>query len=170
MTIRNPAQLKALLKPGQRLLGLDLGENTIGTALSDVSLTVATALETIKRQSLVKDIGALIRLMRAHDIGGLVIGLPVQMDGTEGERAERTRRFAREVLLRVDIEIAFWDERLSSAAVERMLVREADMSRKRRKEVIDKAAAAYILQGALDAMAYAERHGTPTADSEPPPD
>ncbi|MFN3075420.1 MAG: Holliday junction resolvase RuvX [Alphaproteobacteria bacterium] len=160
MAIRNPAQLKALIKPDQRLLGLDLGTKTIGLALSDVTLTVASAFDTLQRQSLVKDIGSLIRIIRDHQVGGMILGLPVQMDGTEGERAEATRKFAQDVLRRVDIELAFWDERLSSAAVERMLIDEADMSRRRRKEVIDKAAAAYILQGALDAIAYQEKKAT----------
>ncbi|KAF0140233.1 MAG: putative Holliday junction resolvase [Rhodospirillaceae bacterium] len=153
MTIRNLLQLKALLKPGQPLLGLDLGHKTLGLALSDVSLTVATPLGVVERQSLVKDIGALIRAMHAHDVGGLVIGLPLQMDGTEGTQAAATRAFVLAVLQRVDVEIAFWDERLSSVAVERMLITEADLSRKRRKAVLDRAAAAYILQGVLDYLA-----------------
>ncbi|MBF0095533.1 MAG: Holliday junction resolvase RuvX [Alphaproteobacteria bacterium] len=154
MAIRNPSQLKALLKPGQRLLGLDFGDRRIGLALSDPSLTIASALSTIERQSMVKDVAALIRSLRDNEAGGMIVGLPLQMDGTEGERAEITRKFTTSLLQRVDIEIAFWDERLSSAAVERMLIAEADMSRKRRQEVIDKTSAAYILQGALDAMAY----------------
>lgn len=154
MAIRNPSQLKELLKPGQRLLGLDFGDKRIGLALSDPSLTIASAYATIERQSLVKDIGALIRTVRDNEAGGMIVGLPLQMDGTEGERVEITRKFVTSLLQRVDIEVAFWDERLSSAAVERMLISEADMSRKRRQEVIDKASAAYILQGALDAMAY----------------
>lgn len=154
MAIRNPTDLKALLKPNQRLLGLDLGEKMIGLALSDVTLTVASAFDTIHRQSMTKDLGALIRIVRDQQVGGMILGLPLLMDGTEGDRAAATRKFVRDMMLRVDIEVAFWDERLSSAAVERMLIDEADMSRKRRKEVVDKAAAAYILQGALDALNY----------------
>ncbi|MEO5375727.1 MAG: Holliday junction resolvase RuvX [Alphaproteobacteria bacterium] len=154
MAIRTPTELKGLIKPGWRLLGLDLGEKTIGLALSDVTLTIASAFDTLTRQSMTKDLGALIRIVRDQQVGGMIIGLPIQMDGSEGERAEVTRRFARDMLIRVDIEIAFWDERLSSAAVERMLITEADMSRKRRREVVDKAAATYILQGALDALNY----------------
>ena len=161
MTIRNPLQLKALLKPGQRLLGLDLGAKTIGLALSDVLLTLATPLLVIERRNMVKDIGALVRAMRAHEVGGLVIGLPLQMDGTEGAQAMATRAFVRALLQRVDIELALWDERLSSAAVERMLVKEADLSRERRKAVIDRVAAAYILQGVLDYLAHALSRSLP---------
>ena len=146
-------ELKALLPKNARLLGLDLGSKTIGLALSDPGLTVASPIETIRRRKFREDATALIRMIEARGVGGLVIGLPVNMDGTEGPRCQSTRQFALNLLERIDIPIAFWDERLSTAAVERLLVQEADMSRRRRKDVVDKMAAAYILQGALDALA-----------------
>ena len=145
--------LKRHLATGERLLGLDLGSKTIGLALSDPGLTVASPIDTIRRRRFREDAADLIRLIEARGVGGLVIGLPVNMDGTEGPRCQSARQFAANLLARIDIPIAFWDERLSTAAVERLLVREADMSRKRRGEVVDKMAAAYILQGALDALA-----------------
>lgn len=146
-------ELKALLPKHARLLGLDPGSKTIGLALSDPGLTVASPIETIRRRKFREDAAALIRLIEERNVGGLVIGLPVNMDGTEGPRCQSARQFAANLLERIDIPIVFWDERLSTAAVERILVQEADLSRRRRKEVVDKMAAAYILQGALDALA-----------------
>lgn len=145
--------LKENLAKGTRLLGLDPGTKTIGIALSDPGLTVASPVETIRRRKFREDSAALIRLIEERGVGGLVIGLPINMDGTEGPRCQSTRQFAANLLERIDLPIVFWDERLSTAAVERILVQEADMSRQRRKEVVDKMAAAYILQGALDALA-----------------
>ena len=152
MAICKPSALKAQLARNQTILGLDLGTKTIGLALSDVGYMVASPLRTIARRKFAQDMAELGEVIRKHNVGALVIGLPVQMDGTEGPRAQATRSFASEVLKRVDLPIAFWDERLSSSAVERMLTDEADLSRKRRAELVDKAAAAYILQGALDAI------------------
>lgn len=151
MAVTTLADLKQQLPTGRRLMGLDLGTKTIGLALSDVSLTIASPLETIRRGKFTRDAEALETLIDRQDVGGLVIGLPVSMDGSEGPRCQSTRQFAANLLARRDIPIAFWDERLSTAAVERVLIGEADMTRKRRAEVVDKAAAAYILQGALDA-------------------
>lgn len=145
-------ELKGQMARDSRLLGLDVGSKTVGLALSDLLLMVASPLETIKRTKFTKDAEALKRIVAEQEVGGLVIGLPVSMDGTEGPRCQSTRQFAENLLGVMDLPIAFWDERLSTAAVERMMVREMDMTRKRRKEVVDKAAAAYILQGALDAM------------------
>ncbi len=156
MTIRNPAELKGQIRAGQRLLGLDVGSKTIGLALSDTSLTVATALETIRRTKYMEDAERLHRVIWAHDVGGLVIGLPVNMNGSEGPRCQSVRQFAKNLLEIIDIPIAFWDERLSTAAVERMMTEEADLSRRRRAELKDKLAAAWILQGALDSI----DHGT----------
>jgi len=147
------ADMPARLPCGKRLLGLDLGERTIGLAISDPGLTVASPIETIRRGKFTKDAEALIAVIEARGVGGLVIGLPVNMDGSEGPRCQSTRQFAANLLGKIDLPIAFWDERLSTAAVERLLTDEADMTRKRRGEVVDKMAAAYILQGALDAMA-----------------
>ena len=129
-----------------------MGSKTIGLALSDVGRMVATPYRTHQRKKFKDDIEALKSVMTEQDVGGLVIGLPVSMDGSEGPRCQSVRQFARNLLEHMDVPIAFWDERLSTAAVERVLVRDADMSRKRRAEVVDKMAAAYILQGALDAM------------------
>ena len=153
MAIKTLHGLKAELGPEGRLLGLDVGSKTVGLALSDVTLIIATPYRTLRRTTFAKDAEHLRRTIDEHGVGGLVIGLPLQMDGTEGRRCQSVRRFAANLLERMDIPIAFWDERLSTAAVERMLIREADMSRRRRAQVIDKAAAAYILQGALDALA-----------------
>ena len=152
MAVCKVNELRGLLARNQAILGLDLGTKTIGMALSDVGYMVASPLSTIPRGKFTADMAALTAVMDKHNIGAMVIGLPVQMDGLEGPRAQSARSFAAEVLKRRDLPIAFWDERLSTAAVQRMLTDEADMTRKRRAEVVDKAAAAYILQGALEAM------------------
>ncbi len=136
-----------------RMLGLDVGEKTIGLAISDSAYTIGSPLETIRRTKFTKDAERISALVRENNIGGLVIGLPFNMDGSEGPRCQSVRQFARNLEKILDIPYVFWDDRLSTAVVERMLVEEADMSRKRRAQVVDKLAAAYILQGALDAMA-----------------
>lgn len=151
MSILALPDLKAALGRDQRLMGLDLGTKTIGLALSDVRQSIATPFDTIRRTKFTKDVEMLFALMAKHDVGGLVLGLPVEMDGTEGARCQSTRAFARNLLALRDVPIGLWDERLSTAAVTRTLL-EADASRARRAEVVDKMAAAYILQGAMDAM------------------
>lgn len=151
MAIRNPTELKENLGSGQRLLGLDVGTKTLGLAISDRSLSIATPLETRKRTRFTADAEYLRGLIAERNVGGLVIGLPVSMDGTEGPRCQSVRQFAANLLKAIDIDVAFWDERLSTAAVERTLI-EADLSRRRRAQVVDKLAAAYILQGALDRL------------------
>jgi len=143
--------LPSRLQPEARLLGLDLGTKTIGLALSDVTRSIATPYETIRRTKFTADAKALAAIVAKEGVGGLVIGLPINLDGSEGPRAQSTRAFARNLAGHVDVPMAFWDERLSTAAVERHLI-EADASRKRRAEVIDRMAAAYILQGALDRL------------------
>jgi putative Holliday junction resolvase len=147
--------LPARLARGERLLGLDPGSKTIGVAVSDSALKVASPLETIRRGKFADDAARLAVLCREYRIGGLVIGLPMNMDGSEGPRCQSVRQLARNLVEKAGFTqpIAFWDERLSTAAVERFLVDEADMTRKRRSEVVDRMAAAYILQGALDAIA-----------------
>jgi putative Holliday junction resolvase len=145
----SPRDLVASLKPGQRLLGLDVGAKTIGIALSDVGRMIASPTTTIRRRKFRDDVVQLKALVAEHDIGALIIGLPINMDGSEGPRCQSVRQFAANVLEVIDIPAALWDERLSTVAAERALL-EADMSRKRRAEVIDKMAAAVILQGALD--------------------
>jgi putative Holliday junction resolvase len=153
MPLRNPTDLARVLGPGLRLLGLDLGTKTIGVALSDTSLTVATPLETIRRGKFSEDVARLQQLRQALKIGALVIGLPLNMDGSEGPRVQSTRAFAQNLLKFDDPEICFWDERLSTAAVTRGMI-EADLSRRRRAQLVDRAAAAYILQGLLDRLSY----------------
>jgi len=150
MAIVEPAELKTALPSGGRLLGLDLGSKTIGLAISDSGLAVASPLETIRRKKFTADAEALIALIADRGIGGLVLGLPKNMDGSEGPRAQSTRQFAANLLEKIDIPIALWDERLSTAEVERVLIDEADMTRKRRGQVIDKMAAGVILQNVLD--------------------
>jgi len=153
MAIVSVRDLKAAIRPHSRLLGLDVGSKTIGLALSDVRLTIATPFDTVRRTRFARDAARLADIVATHDVGGLVIGLPVSMDGREGPRCQSVRQFAANLFEVVDRPAAFWDERLSTAAVERVMIAEADLSRRRRAQVIDKAAAAYILQGALDAMA-----------------
>lgn len=148
-----PAEIKALLKPGQRILGLDLGTKTIGLAISDGLFMGASPLHTIRRTKFTQDARELLDIAAREQVGALVLGLPVEMDGTEGKRCQSTRQFAANLRPLTDLPVAFWDERLSTAAVERMMIREMDMSRKKRAATVDKAAAAYILQGFLDAMA-----------------
>jgi putative Holliday junction resolvase len=141
----------AALPPMRGLMGLDLGEKTIGVAVSDTFGSVATPIETIRRKKFTLDAQRLTDIARDRRIGGLILGLPRNMDGTEGPRCQSTRAFARNLsrLDDLDLPITFWDERLSTVAAERALL-EADTSRKRRAEVIDHVAASYILQGALD--------------------
>jgi putative Holliday junction resolvase len=135
------------------LVGLDLGTVTLGVAVSDVFLSVATPLETIKRKKFGVDAAALLAIMDKRAVGGIVLGLPLNMDGSEGPRVQSTRAFARNLSRLTDVPITFWDERLSTVAAERALL-EADTSRKRRAEVIDHVAAGYILQGALDRIRH----------------
>ena len=139
------------------MLGLDVGTKTIGLAISDPGLMVASPIDTIRRgKRFADDAKALLALIDRRGIGGLIVGLPVNMDGSEGPRCQSVRASAENVLKLRDLPLAFWDERLSTAAVNRFLIAEADMSRKRRSQVVDKMAAAYILQGALDAMRQQE--------------
>ena len=145
-------ELRAALPAGQRLLGLDLGEKTIGIAVSDSLLSVATAVSTIRRRKFAPDLAALRQIMAERNVGGLVIGLPLNMDGSEGPRCQSVRQFARNLLAQGDLPIAFWDERLSTMAVTRPML-EADLTRSKRARAVDSLAATYILQGALDAAA-----------------
>ena len=133
------------------LMGLDLGDKTIGVAVSDGMRGIATPLNTVKRKKFGVDAAALLDIMQERELAGIVLGLPRNMDGTEGPRCQSTRAFARNLTKLTDLPITFWDERLSTVAAERALL-EADTSRKRRAEVIDHVAASYILQGALDRM------------------
>lgn len=141
----------AAVAPGKRLMGLDLGTKTIGVATSDLTRTIATPIETIARTKFTLDARRLQEIMAAEDIGLIVLGLPVNMDGSEGPRCQSTRSFARNFARLSPVPVVFWDERLSTAAVERMLIT-ADASRRTRDAVIDKLAAAWILQAALDSL------------------
>lgn len=142
-----------ILKPHDALCGLDLGTVTIGVAVSDRMRQVASPLETIKRRKFGLDAARLLEICTAREIGGIVLGLPFNMDGSEGPRCQSTRAFARNLERLTELPITFWDERLSTVAAERALL-EADTSRARRAEVIDHVAAGFILQGALDRMRY----------------
>lgn len=146
-------EIKNHMAAGQRLLGLDLGSKTIGIALSDILCHIATPMETLKRQKFTKDAERLLSIISEQNVGGLILGFPLNMDGSEGPRCQSTRAFAQNISEKTDIPIALWDERLSTIAVTRTLL-EADASRKRRKEVVDKMAAAYILQGALNKLSH----------------
>jgi len=143
--------LGPLLAKDARLLGLDVGTKTIGLALSDVSRSIATPYDTIRRTKFTEDAAALHDIVQKQDVGALVIGLPINLDGSEGPRAQSTRAFARSLAPIIKLPMLFWDERLSTAAVERHLI-EANATRKRRAEVVDRMAAAYILQGVLDRL------------------
>lgn len=144
------------LPPNRAIAGLDLGDKTIGVALSDLRRGVATPIEVIRREKFTLDAARLLALLTSRGACGIVLGLPLNMDGSEGPRVQSTRSFARNLEKLTDMPITFWDERLSTVAAERALL-EADTSRKRRKEVIDQVAAGYILQGALDRIAHMNR-------------
>ena len=147
------ADFAAHLKPNRAIAGLDFGDKTIGVAISDLRRMVATPTETIRRVKFTDDAAHLLALVKHREIHGLILGLPLNMDGSEGPRVQATRAFARNLSRLTDLPITFWDERLSTVAAERALI-EADTSRKRRKEVIDAVAAGYILQGALDRLGH----------------
>lgn len=152
MALLDLIDLPAALPAYAPLVGLDLGEKTIGVAVSDATRTVASPLETLRKTKFTDDAHRLFALMESRGAAGLVIGLPVNMDGTEGARCQSNRAFARNLLRLHDLPIAFWDERMSTMAVNRMLIDEMDVTRARRAEVVDKAAAAWILQGALERL------------------
>jgi putative Holliday junction resolvase len=142
-------EFAAALPARARLLGFDVGSKTIGLAISDSGLTVASPVETIARTKFTEDAKAIARVVETYKVGGFVLGLPVNMDGSEGPRCQSVRQFGRNLLEKIDRPLAFWDERLSTSAVDRSML-DADLSRKRRGELVDKLAAAFILQGALD--------------------
>jgi len=145
------AALAAAMPAAGRLIGLDLGSKTIGIALSDTRQTVASPLETLQRQKFAADADRLVRVISQHGVTGIVLGLPLNMDGSEGPSAQSARAFGRNFSARCSLPFGFWDERLSTEAVTRTML-EADLSRARRGQIVDKMAAAFILQGALDAL------------------
>lgn len=146
-----PQALIEILPPSGKLMGIDLGTKTIGIAISDAMRYSATPLETIKRAKFTADAERILALIAQNGVIGIVIGLPLNMDGSEGPRVQSTRAFVRNLAQKTDLPIAFWDERLSTSAVTRTLI-EADVSRAKRAEVVDKLAASYILQGALERL------------------
>ena len=152
MILNNPGELREAASDGKRLMGLDVGTKTIGLALSDTRRVIATPLETIRRRRFREDMARLFALIDTQDVGGLVIGLPLTLAGADGPRTQSVRQFARNLVALRDLPIAFWDERLSTAAVTRDMIA-ADLTRKRRGEIVDRVAAAYILQGCLDYLA-----------------
>jgi putative Holliday junction resolvase len=151
MILGNPAALREAMPAGARLIGLDVGSKTIGLALSDTRLVIASPLDTVRRRRFREDMAALFGQIDTHGVGGVVIGLPLALSGGDTPRTQSVRAFARNLLALRDLPALLWDERLSTAAVTREMIA-ADMTRKRRAEIVDKVAAAYILQGCLDAM------------------
>jgi putative Holliday junction resolvase len=155
MIVRNPRELRETAESGRCWLGIDVGTKTLGLAVSDVTLTIATPLETLRRGKFARDAERLAHIAAERRVGAVVVGLPLNMDGSEGPRCQSVRQFAANLDPHLGIPIGFWDERLSTAAVTRVLL-DADASRRRRADVVDKMAAAYILQGALDSL---DSHG-----------
>jgi putative Holliday junction resolvase len=151
MAIITIHELKPLKTGKNRIMGIDLGDKTIGLCLSDLTWSIATPMETLKRTNLDKDLLQLATYIQQYHVIGLVIGLPINMNGTEGPQAQKVRQFASKLLENIEIPIILWDERLSTTAVTRTLL-EADISRRRRSQVVDKMAASFILQGALDGL------------------
>jgi putative holliday junction resolvase len=152
MILNNPVELREALPVGARLIGLDVGTKTVGVALSDTRRVIATPLDTIRRRRFREDAARLFGLVDSHVAGGMVIGLPLTLAGSDGPRTQSVRQFARNLVALRDMPIVFWDERLSTAAVTREMIA-ADLTRKRRGEIVDRVAAAYILQGCLDYLA-----------------
>ena len=153
--ILNVSEFKQQLKPYQAVIGFDYGAKRLGVAVSDLLLTVASSYKIIYRSNWETDLAEIKRIISEKEVGGIVFGLPLQMNGEEGEIAQEVRRFAEKLKKEVNLPIAFWDERLSSSAMENFLIKEVDMSRAKRKKVLDASAASYILQGFLDALRYA---------------
>ena len=152
MVFQSLSELIKYLPKKSRLLGLDVGRKTIGLAVSDSDMKIATTVGTIRRSKFTKDVKNLDAIITERQVNGLVLGLPISMDGNEGPACQSVRQFAVNLDNILEIGITFWDERLSTSAVERLLTKEADLSRNRRSEIIDTMAAAYILQGALDSL------------------
>ena len=151
----NIKEFKASLPAYRALIGFDYGAKRLGVAVSDLLLTVATSYKIIQRESFAKDLAEIKKIIAEKEIGGIVFGLPLQMNGEEGEIAKEVRHFAEKLSKEINLPIFFWDERLSSSAMENFLIKEVDMSRGKRKKVLDSSAAAYILQGVLDALRFA---------------
>lgn len=150
----NIAEFKNALPASKALLGIDYGSKRMGLAVSDLGRFIASSYKILYRGEWEKDVAELKKIIAEKDIGGLIYGLPLQMNGEEGDIAREVKTFAQKISLEIDLPYLFWDERLSSAAVEKFLIKEVDLSRSKRKKILDASAAAYILQGALDALGY----------------
>ena len=150
MIFENVSELIKTFPKGSRLLGLDVGKKNIGIAISDLGLKIASPNSNLKRTKLKKDLESLEQIVLDKNIGGLICGLPIKLDGSEGKACQSVRQFAKDVNTELAIGISFWDERLSTVAVERVLIQEANLSRYRRSQIVDTVAAVYILQSALD--------------------
>lgn len=150
----NLKEFKQQLKPYRAILGFDYGSKRLGVAVSDLLLMVATPQKTIFRSNFKDDLKAIKQLIDEKEVGGIVYGLPLQMNGEEGETAAEVRKFAAKIAETIELPYTFWDERLSSKAMENFLINEVDMSRKKRKDILDSSSAGYILQGVLDALRY----------------
>ena len=147
-------EFKSLLPKGKALLGFDYGEKRLGLAVSDLLLMTANPIMILQRSTWDKDLAQIQKIITEKEIGGLVYGLPLQMNGEKGETVSKVEQFAAKISQHIDLPYIFWDERLSSRAVENFMIKEVDMSRAKRKQKLDANAAAYILQGVLDAFAY----------------
>lgn len=147
-------EFKQLLPPRRAILGFDYGSKRLGVAVSDLMLMIATSQKTIFRSDNAADLEAIKKVITDKEVGAIVYGLPLQMNGSEGETAAEVRKFAQKLAQEIKLPYTFWDERLSSRAMENFLIKEIDMSRSKRKEVLDSSSAAYILQGLLDALRY----------------
>ena len=150
MIFEKVSELMKTFPKGTRLLGLDVGKKNIGIAISDPGLKIASPNSNLKRTKLKKDIESLEQIVLDKKIGGLICGLPIKLDGSEGKACQSIRQFVKDINAELSIGISFWDERLSTVAVERVLIQEANLSRHRRAQIVDKVAAVYILQSALD--------------------
>lgn len=148
------SEFKNILPPYKALLGIDYGSKRMGVAVSDLLRGIATAHKIIYRTTWEKDVAELKQIISQKEIGGIVYGLPLQMNGAEGDIANEVRAFALKLSAEISLPYVFWDERLSSSAMEKFLIKEVDLSRQKRQKVLDASAAAYILQGALDALTY----------------
>lgn len=147
-------EFKQAIPKYRAVIGFDYGEKRLGVAVSDLLLTIANPYKIIQRSGFKKDIAEIKKIIEEKEVGGIVFGLPLQMDGTEGETSKAVRDFAEKISKEIDLPYAFWDERMSSRAMENFLIKEVDMSRKKRKESLDSSAAAFILQGFLDALRF----------------
>lgn len=151
----NIKEFKQILPPKRAVLGIDYGSKRMGLAVSDLSKTIATSYKILHRRTIESDLLELKNIISEKEIGAIVMGLPLQMNGEEGEIAAEVRKFAAILEEKFALPLLLWDERLSSSAMENFLIKEVDLSRKKRAKVLDASAAAYILQGALDALRYA---------------